>query len=257
MGNTILVTYRDRKKSLKTFLDTLLPLEPETELLIINLGSVEPFKDIIPEDNKSIKVIDIPYDGVFWKTKALNLGLKLARYEYVTIMDVDIKFPRDFFKDVAPLWKQYNKVGYIVSYTKALDYGDGADSTLGCALYTTKKQYLMDIGGYNEFFIGWGLEDVECNQRFFKKYGAAHIYPIKLKHQPHKYETEGWRNPVIEKQTEDMYRNFKQDGFPKPENGDYFGDFREWLGDDYVMQVDVPAYPPTKYWPPSHPKNSK
>lgn len=93
--NSIIYAYRNRPSMLRACLRSI-ELFSKTvpnksfEIVLVDLGSenskpiVKKYDDLIP-----LKYYWIDYKGIFWKTKALNYGVKRCSGDIVTILDID------------------------------------------------------------------------------------------------------------------------------------------------------------------------
>ncbi len=228
-GHTIVTTYRDRPEQLKKFLMTLNVTE-DTQLVIVNLGSQKPFKFLLERNytNAQVDLIEVPYTGLFWKSKAINLGIYHANYDYITIMDCDVVFTNNFWLEAEKHFKDHAKVAYKCNYTSAYAAPMETNGHLtGCGLFTTQRKYLKELNGFNEEFMGWGNENPEFNTRFWNAYGDAWVFPTAVQHIDHDYDN-GWRTRENEDKNSAIYERLKAEGFPKPLNPE-MGIFDKYL----------------------------
>ncbi len=252
-SNIILVAYRDRPPSLKQFLLSLDYIPDNTELHIINLGSVGLFKhltkiitgdkqhfqdgtSIIREPN--ITIHDIPYSGKFWKSKALNYGIANTSSDYITVLDVDAIFPRNFLKMLNTELGNHQKMSYGLRFSDAYSASDTTEGKLtGCSQFTMKREDIESIGCFNEEFIGWGNEDLEFNMRAWNAFGDTWISPWILDHNKHEYSSD-WHTKADEDRNTELYERMKAAGFQAPENPE-FGDFIRFYDPELMQKYKV------------------
>lgn len=95
---------------------------------------------------------DIP-----WNYQMANLGIWLAKGEFISIEDCDIRPEPGYYE--AAIWAMgegYDK--YIAHYTNAVEH------PAACAVYS--RDMLTDLGGFDEDFAGYyGYVDIWMNAR--------------------------------------------------------------------------------------------
>lgn len=193
---SLIITYRQREHHLRTQLawwktqasKSLLSI---CEIILIELDSI-PSPWILPEiANLPISYNYLPCAGTFHKTKALNLGLSLAQGQFVSAFDVDL-IPYgdtlDRHLKMAQISSQMLVTGHrMMCDTANLDFGQHsaveqskiAPEDMPTALFKHltqrerfgvspifQRQRLMEIGGWDETFIGWGAEDQDILERY-------------------------------------------------------------------------------------------
>jgi glycosyltransferase involved in cell wall biosynthesis len=84
-------------------------------------------------------------------------------------------------------------------------------NALGNSHFTMRKEYYLEIGGNDERFIGRGLEDLDFNLRFFRKFksGTLKTKPeYSVYHLKHSYVS-NWSNEKLIENNRQIYRNNK------------------------------------------------
>ena len=201
---------------------------------------------IICEEDRSSKLnIDnvspitykfIKSNNKFNKSAAFNMGISIAKYEKIILHDADICVPSNYVTTVSSILNKYDschigsKVLYLdkdstdkINKTHIIKSGKvtrmafttppGSDTTMfiGGSI-CANKSVLIDIGGFDENFSGWGEEDL--------------AFYISLKH-----HTKMWDNRSINfihlyhKQSPDVYnksrKNLKYYKSISPESNTY------------------------------------
>ncbi|WP_339383667.1 MULTISPECIES: galactosyltransferase-related protein [unclassified Tychonema] len=216
---SLIITYRQREHHLKTQLawwktqasSNLLSI---SEIILIEIDRVSsPW--ILPEiTNLPISYNYLPCAGTFHKTKALNLGLSLSRGQWVTAFDVDLipyqnTLERHF--KMAQISSEMLVTGYRMMCDKAcLDFEQNsaiieelkvAPEDMPTALFKHltrrerfgvspifQRQRLIEIGGWDETFIGWGAEDQDIVERYLGEDSyfcrSPELIYLHLAHQP-------------------------------------------------------------------------
>ncbi|WP_339384248.1 galactosyltransferase-related protein [Microcoleus sp. LEGE 07076] len=195
---SLIITYRQRQQHLKTQLawwktQASASLSSVCEIILIELDRV-PSPWILPEIiNLPINYNYLPCAGTFHKTKALNLGLSLSRGEWVAAFDVDlIPYQDTLYRHLkmAQISSQMLVTGYrMMCDTSRLDFAQNsaileekfkvAPEDMPTALFKHltrrerfgvspifQRQRLIEIGGWDETFIGWGAEDQDIVERY-------------------------------------------------------------------------------------------
>nr|WP_228042284.1 MULTISPECIES: galactosyltransferase-related protein [unclassified Tychonema] len=185
-----------------------------SEIILIEIDRVSsPW--ILPEiTNLPISYNYLPCAGTFHKTKALNLGLSLSRGQWVTAFDVDLipyqnTLERHF--KMAQISSEMLVTGYRMMCDKAcLDFEQNsaiieelkvAPEDMPTALFKHltrrerfgvspifQRQRLIEIGGWDETFIGWGAEDQDIVERYLGEDSyfcrSPELIYLHLAHQP-------------------------------------------------------------------------
>ena len=112
--------------------------------------------------------------GWFWnRAHALNTGLNLAKGEIVLMYDIDLIVETDFIEKISRL--DFNNVFYIFECfylpqnfdcDKKNVFNDGIHHRQDyVGLCAGKKEDLLAINGFDEFFMVWGAEDEDLYKR--------------------------------------------------------------------------------------------
>ena len=263
IANTIIVAYRERPKQLQLFLESM-TLPQGWQLFIVDLGSRDNSADIIASHKERLNIshFRIPYYGTFWKTKALNYGLKRVTTEWVTVVDVDCIFSRDFWQGVGDYLtkkQKIKKLGYRIYrfpfvavrqyvfqhyenwyadfHRHVIDrpshypnncYEQYEGHKTGNSHLTMRLADLMGLGGYDERFIGYGHEDHDLNMRAWQKFGDTEMYEYPIFQVTHNYETT-WQTEELMMQNHGQFMVNEIDGFPELKHQKGFGEFEEGI----------------------------
>jgi predicted glycosyltransferase involved in capsule biosynthesis len=243
---SLLVAYRSRPALLQTFLETLSRCHDvhSTELLLIDLGSPQGETDAIINPYRQHLYIChhwINFTGTFWKTKALNHGLLQVDTELVTIIDVDCLFPQNFLTSINHFFaheeNRAKKLGQRIRFLNPhqteriqknvdlffhlkpeecpnLAHEEHAGIKTGNSHMTILTDTLIDAGGYDERYIGYGFEDHDLNMRLHVAGIETVINPTcELFHQWHRREPQ-WQNDQSDRLTRELFAANKAAGFP-------------------------------------------
>jgi glycosyltransferase involved in cell wall biosynthesis len=175
---TAVIACKDRRLNLEFCIKSISLCVPRPKLLIVDFGSSTP---VVVKEYPWVKVVRVDRNtAIFHKTRALNIGIKEARTTYICMTDADQIFAPNFFLEV------YKKVvthkSFVMCYTYFL-YGlpSGVEpktytnETYKVLLDLAKKakkpphgegccnaldrNWLIDVHGHDERYIGWGFED--------------------------------------------------------------------------------------------------
>ena len=194
---SLLVTYRQREPHLQTQLrwfqkQVELRLLENIEVLLVECDR-EPSQWIqYAHKNRNFHYLYYSCDGVFPKTKALNFALKYAKGQFITPFDVDlIPWENTLLRhlEMAQLNPKLLISGYRVMLDReTLDFTDltpyikraaiapeDAKTALWKQLFHRERfgvlpffsrDRLLEIGGWDENFLGWGGEDQDIIERY-------------------------------------------------------------------------------------------
>lgn len=240
MELSLLIAYRNRPEHLRTFLRWFKRVESLTnqvqavlvesdEQSSLDKSQVETFTNLVYHFD--------PCKGNFHKTRLLNLALNGASGRYTIAYDIDL-VPLDFeFKkhiEIADKSDDLLISGYRINSQakefqerdfdlvwKYMHVGNIADEDLeeGClksqflygerfgVLPFFKRKELLKLGGWDERFIGWGVEDQDMigrylgNRRFLLK--SPDLLYLHLDHG----ESEGWNDEKLTEKNVELYES--------------------------------------------------
>lgn len=182
----------------------------ECTVLIGEESSVDYFRKVSPSfaDNLADEIVYFEsFDQNFHRTKVLNDLAKAARTPYIVNLDCDVFFPVQSYIDAANALRSGN-FDFIFPYlgmfmeiprtyypeikkSMSLDCVDLAKcgvnhpNSVGGAIFQNREKFI-ESGMENEFFTGWGWEDVErvCRwQKLGYKIGRVGASLLHLEHQ--------------------------------------------------------------------------
>lgn len=184
----------------------------------------------------------------FNKSIALNAAVEKSTGDFLTFIDVDCLLQPGHLKEIQTYFddqkNEQKKLAiraiYLDEHTttaaakqddpyeylqaKAFPYPTkwhhhaevyGADNRrLGTGLYTMSRKVFDDLGGYHEGFVGYGLEDVEINNRYFTYYGNAVMQSRPAWHLWHPKASDWAAGDLIER-NQTLFREIQRKEFPK------------------------------------------
>lgn len=123
-----------------------------------------------------VTLLQYPVAQQLWcKSRAINIALKKVFSEYVLVGDIDMLYAPTFTETLHQL-KNPGQVHYFIvgflskeESVSSKEFGKYAikhfsnHEATGISLFP--KQKLMDIGGFDEFYHGWGSEDTDVHVR--------------------------------------------------------------------------------------------
>jgi glycosyltransferase involved in cell wall biosynthesis len=138
---SFIVSYRDRKKMLDGFLESIQTFYPTSQIIISEQCNSEPFL----------------------QGQLLNLGYKYSSGEIVVFMDVDLRFRGRL--DIGWVMSQtnhpfiaYNLLFHCDLHGNVEGIRAGSDrSTGGCCVFTRRQ--FEESEGYSNLIVGWGADD--------------------------------------------------------------------------------------------------
>lgn len=199
---TIVVTYRNRNiRIVKNNLDSLSKqTSKEFKVIFVDYGSDDEFSKPLLKLVKNysfVKLIQCPVQGQLWnKSRAINIALKQTKTPCFLVSDIDLIFHPNFIKKACELAKEevtYFQCGFMTKEESGLqkEFSDyktafkSQEEATGIALFST--QQLHSVGGFDEFYHGWGSEDTDIHYRLSAKGVKVNFYTKELlvKHQWH------------------------------------------------------------------------
>ena len=242
MKLSLIVAYRGRKSHLKTQLawwkkQSVQGLLDTCELVIVEADKERSHwieKKI--EDTTNIQYAHLLNSGTFHKTKALNLGLALSKGQFVAPFDVDlIPIENTLLRHLkmAGLSPHFLVTGYrVMSSSLSVDVDDLATEIehssiapedMPTALWKQlirqerfgvvplfNQSRLVEIGGWDEAFVGWGGEDQDIIERYLDGgrflCRCPELVYLHLPHEPNQQWTEA---PLVEQNRKHYYEKMQ------------------------------------------------
>jgi len=189
---TIVIPNRNRKlETVKRSLASLSPqLSKDVSVVLVDYGSEEQYQEalkILVEEFEHMDLICCPTQHQLWqKTRAINIVLKPCQTDYFMVADMDMLFHPEAIHKILTLIKPdeaiYFKVGILSEEESAVDKYFSAytvnfytnEEATGITLFPTKL--LREIGGFDEFYHGWGAEDTDVHVRLRNAGIPMHFY---------------------------------------------------------------------------------
>jgi hypothetical protein len=200
---SMIVTYRGRREHLETFIewcaaDPAFAARSEREVIFLEVDS-RPTEARELASAAGFRYEFVECAGVFHKSRALNIGLALARGELVTPYDVDL-VPLDNALERQVGTALASPALLLTAYRvmsrrrrvrpsevrRAAEKGrvaaEDGRSALRKQLLTGehfghvpmfRREILASIGGWDEEYLGWGPEDQDVIERYLAASGVA------------------------------------------------------------------------------------
>jgi glycosyltransferase involved in cell wall biosynthesis len=183
----------NRNRSLATVKRTLssiaVQLNEQVQVVVIDYGSEATYQEELQAYTDSLEKVQLivcPTQGQLWqKTRAINIVLKQCKTPYFMVTDMDMLFHPNFVqkiqKHLHPAEVTYFNVGILTEEESKLekpfeDYDVKFytnDEATGMTLFPAGV--LKDIGGFDEFYHGWGSEDTDVHVRLRNKGISVHF----------------------------------------------------------------------------------
>ncbi|WP_291726614.1 glycosyltransferase [Bernardetia sp.] len=207
----------------------------EAEIFFIDYGSdIEKSSELekFCQETDLITYIYTETRGKFWcKPEALNLALNKATGDYFITIDVDMIHLPNFLEEISHYVEQNTLLHYQCYYLPSnFDYTnylntlqntdvtslDESSKTSALGIFAVKTSELKHIGGFDEYFRMWGIEDKDIHYRLSRNLDVK-WFPLEKSpvfHQWHPVsnnplaQPKGWEKTVI-----DHYHN----KYDKPE----------------------------------------
>lgn len=197
---SIIIGFRNRElERVKNSLDSIANQTLKGfELIFIDYGSENSFAAPIKELLSRYEFARYYYSdtrGWFWnRAHALNMGLSYATGQIILFSDIDLIFESDFLSKVAAL--DYTKFFYTFSSYYLPEHSDWQQLTVNAhdfpenyvGLCAVNSEQVKSIGGFDEYYMVWGVEDDDLYYRLNKS-GLVRkeqpAYNFKVYHQWH------------------------------------------------------------------------
>lgn len=183
MKLSIVVAYRNREiERVHNFLGSLENQSvKDFELIFVDTGTELELAAQVNELVNSFSFATYVYNdsrGQEWnKCIALNIGANLAKSDFLSFTDIDLMFHSKYIESI------YNKMSEEVqlytqvfmvdeSFTKydtifsdAITVPGELCHTSGKGIVVVSKRVFEEIGGYDEYYVDWGIEDNDFHIR--------------------------------------------------------------------------------------------
>lgn len=178
---SIIFAYRNRDlERIKICMDSLsFQSSCEFEVVFVDYGSEEEYSLNLKKLFSNYKFVKYHYletrHQLWNKSRALNYGIKKAKFDYLFIADVDLIFSpeavQSFAEMLSPDFFYLFTMGYL-SKEESLKLGDNKYENLKAqrfgeinGMILASKNLFFQIRGYDEFFHFYGSEDVDLYTR--------------------------------------------------------------------------------------------
>jgi predicted glycosyltransferase involved in capsule biosynthesis len=195
---SLIMPYRGREAHLKTqvawWQQQPHQLLNAFEVLLIEVSETPSDWILSAVHQTNFRYIHCPCEGTFHKTKALNLGLSMAYGNYVVPYDVDLIPVGDTLRRqlwVAEESRRLLITGYRLMCDRqtitldqipaVIEQSSTAPEDQPTALWKHltrhekfgvvpffRRDRLVEIGGWDEHFVGWGAEDQDLIERYLQ-----------------------------------------------------------------------------------------
>jgi hypothetical protein len=197
----------------------------ETEFIVME-GDTKPTLQQQVWPDARFRYAFLEQQSIFHKTALLNKGLALSTGDYIIAYDVDLipienTLERSFelacanpgilvsgYRLMASGSATHPDVSYLETgpedHPSALrKYLMGQGLFGVCPVF--RKSRLVEIGGWDEKFKGWGAEDQDITERYCgSQVALARFTQLTYLHLPHEW-TDGWNNDELVHQNREYY----------------------------------------------------
>lgn len=182
---------------------------------------------------------------VWNKSKCINIGLREVDTKYLIVVDVDVVFAKNYLETCVQIAEDFN--GAVAFYPKILDCSEGLidaktdvildfdklvkkcnyrrdirknDFPYGVGILFAEAEIVKEIGGYDEFYFGWGNEDVDMLRRleFLGKVSFEISNSSPVIHQWHP-KNEGLEKGYKLRRRIELNRQYRENNFSIVRNG--------------------------------------
>lgn len=171
---TVVMGVRDRRAQLFQCLRSLKDqVEKDLEVIVVDYGGTDGIKKMV--EGFGFTYV-FTHASIFSRTKALNIGIKRAKGDYILCTDADMVFASNFIQAakaaanktalVMCLCRRYNgPIGEGIDFETMLgeSYEGHPDSIGACQML--HREVWFKIRGFDEDFVAWGCEDHDIRER--------------------------------------------------------------------------------------------
>ena len=175
---SIIVGYRNRElERVKRSIDSIAAQTyTNFELIFVDYGSeinISKSVKLLIESYIFAKYIYVDTRGMFWnRAHALNIGVSYANSEILVFLDVDLILDLHFLEKISKL--SYIDYYYTFSCFYLPENFDYASNIFKNGIHyeqnyvglcSLRKSSFTSIGGFDEYYMVWGVEDDDLNMR--------------------------------------------------------------------------------------------
>jgi glycosyltransferase involved in cell wall biosynthesis len=182
---SFIVPYRNREiERVKRCLQSLKnqQIDDDFEIIVADYGS-DTASQAIQTVCLELGIIYVYYNSQrqFWsRAHAINVGIQKAKGQYLIVVDVDLIYPPYF---AAVMQQKINESSFIqyqcyylpdkvsdydhLSFDNTHDYPVNSIAESG-GLIAVPRRAMYEIGGFDEYFKVWGVEDMDLKKRLRK-----------------------------------------------------------------------------------------
>jgi hypothetical protein len=163
---SIIIAYRDREvERVIACLDSISKIKGNREVIFVDYGSKIGHSNLIQSELNQYEFVRhhfLDTEGLIWnKCEALNYGINIASYPIIVIADIDLLLPEHFLIEC---FKYDLKVQFLTfdCYYLPQKYDQNTQDEIPFSfvgLLVTLKEKLNLVNGFDEYYIGWGVED--------------------------------------------------------------------------------------------------
>lgn len=218
MKYSLIVPFRDREK--KRIERCLQSLEnqyfTDFEIIFFDYGSQPNYQIEVENICKKFSKVRYQYAetrGWLWcKAQAINASANLATGKYVIMIDVDLIYCHNFLEIIDQ--KVQNHTEVLLHYRCYLlpenftdyenlfkistkNFKSTGDQATG--LFVANREKLIEIGGSDEFYLIWGMEDSDLSERIAKSGAKVHWFSAEEISVFHQWHPHAVSHPLIPK----------------------------------------------------------
>lgn len=178
---TIIFPYRNREiQRIKISLDSLVSqINTNFKVLFVDYGSTTSNSQKVEELLRNYSFVTYVYSyhefQPWSRAKAINIGLRLVKTEYIFVADIDMIFRNNFVEKLNELKKPYQSIFFKVGFLnknesqKMKDFQNykishsSQKGAQGLSLFPIEA--LKKVNGFDEFLHFWGAEDQDIHER--------------------------------------------------------------------------------------------
>jgi predicted glycosyltransferase involved in capsule biosynthesis len=243
----VIVSYRNRdvKLAKNCFESFKKQVFKDFQVVLVDYGSSDEYRKKIEELANSYSFVKYVYsydEGRVWnRSRAMNIGIRESDCEYLLFADIDIVYSSNYLEMlwnkravdksilnyVHYLRKDFTRIDGIIEGTYQINQNDyeSIAKVTGASTFI-KKSIIEEVGGYDEYYCFWGVEDRDLRNRLDKsgnkqewlEVGESYLY-----HQWHEVVSVGKKNFLPDRWWDDMNIYFEINSDKIKRNGENWG----------------------------------
>jgi len=159
---------KGRLHHLKQVLPLWMEQQP-TEIVVVDYACPQGTADWVAANHPSVRVVRVDDDPGFCLARARNIGVRASSSDWLVLIDADIR--------TNPGWMGWMNASLRPGYFYTCEAQIGPDAWEAAGTVICRREAFDRVGGYDEAFRLWGIEDTDYYHRLVLKWEVQDRYP--------------------------------------------------------------------------------